>query len=99
MIADANCPGPPGSWTPVIDHAKCDAKRACVDVCPYDVLGVQRMSAPDRAELGAIGKVRSSIHGRRTAYAVTPDACRGCGLCVAVCPERAITLREYPRRA
>lgn len=91
-----NCPGPRGAWTPVINHRRCEATRACVEVCPYDVLGVQRIGRADWAEIGPIGRLRSRVHGRRTAYAVTPDACQGCGLCVAVCPEHAITLREFP---
>ena len=81
----------------MIDHGRCEAKGPCVDACPYNVLGVQRISSADWAELGMIGKLRSRAHGRRTAYAVTPDACRGCGLCVEVCPEQAIQLREFPQ--
>ena len=90
------CPGPRGAWTPVINHRKCEAKRACVEACPYDVLGVQRISRADWEEIGTIGRLRSRANGRRTAYAVTPDACRGCGLCVEVCPEDAITMRSFP---
>lgn len=81
----------------MIDHGRCEAKGPCVDACPYDVLGVQQISSADWAELGVIAKLRSRAHGRRTAYAVAPDACRGCGLCVEVCPEQAIHLREFPR--
>lgn len=80
----------------MIDHRKCEAKRACVEVCPYDVLVVQRISRADWEDIGAIGRLRSRAHGRNTAYAVTPDECRGCGLCVAVCPENAITVRSFP---
>ena len=92
-----DCPGPRGAWTPVIDHRRCEAKGPCVTACPYDVLGIQRISAADWAELGTIAKLRSTAHRRRTAYVVTPDACRGCGLCVEVCPEQAIRLRAFPR--
>ena len=26
----------PGAWRPVVDHARCEGKRDCIDVCPYD---------------------------------------------------------------
>ncbi len=79
----------------MIHHRKCEAKRAYVEVCPYEVLGVQRISRADWEDIGTIGRIRSRVHGRRTAYAVTPDARRGCGLCVVVCPEDAITQRAF----
>ena len=96
IVVAGDCPGPRGAWTPVIDHRTCEAKRACVEACPYDVLGVQQISRADWHDIGTIGRLRSRVHGRLTAYAVTPDACRGCGLCVEVCPEDAITVRSFP---
>jgi 4Fe-4S ferredoxin len=32
------------------------------------------------------------VHGMKMAYTPNADACRSCGLCVAACPEHAITL-------
>jgi NAD-dependent dihydropyrimidine dehydrogenase PreA subunit len=55
-------------------------------------LDVLPITAADFGALGLIGKLKSVAHGRKTAYAVQPDACRGCGLCVAACPEHAISL-------
>lgn len=77
---------------PVVDHGRCEAKRACVDVCPNEVFEVRRMDPEDFARLGAIGRLRSLAHRRMTAYVARPEQCGECGLCVAACPEQAITL-------
>jgi ferredoxin len=34
------------------------------------------------------------VHGLKIAYTPNVDACRSCGLCVAACPEHAITLAK-----
>ena len=77
---------------PVVDHGRCEAKRACVQVCPNDVFEVRRMDPDDFARLGALGKLKSVTHRRMTAYVARPDQCNACGLCVPACPERAIQL-------
>ena len=77
---------------PVIDHGRCEAKRDCVRVCPYDVFEVRRMVDTDFAQLGILGKLKSIVHGRKTAYTPRASACEACGKCVAACPEKAIKL-------
>lgn len=86
------CKAPAGTYLPVIDHARCEGKRDCVQVCPYGVFEVRRIDDADFARLGLLAKLKSVAHRRQAAYAVGADACRACGLCVVACPEDAITL-------
>ena len=95
--ADPNRPGEkckaePGTWAPVVDRSRCEGKHDCVDVCPYDVFEVRRIEDADYAALGFFARLKSSAHGRKTAYTPNADACRACGLCVVACPEEAVTL-------
>jgi 4Fe-4S ferredoxin len=85
------------SARPVIDHGRCEAKRDCVNVCPYDVFEVRTIDHDDYQALGFLGRLRSVAHGRQTSYPVRADACHACGLCVKACPEQAITLLHLAR--
>lgn len=87
---------PAGTFAPVVDRARCEGKRDCVDVCPEDVFEVRRMDDADFAALGLFAKLKSRAHGRKTAYTPRADACRSCGLCVTACPEKAIKLQRRP---
>lgn len=84
---------------PVIDRTRCEGKRDCVDICPFDVFEVRRMDDADFDALGFLARLKSRAHGRQTAYAVRADACQACGLCVVACPERAIRLTGTPEQA
>ena len=86
------CRAEPGRYAPRIDHAKCEGKRDCVEVCPYGVFEVRRIDDADFAALSIFGKLKSIVHGRQTAYASAASQCQACGLCVVACPEHAITL-------
>ena len=90
------CIAPSGTWHPVIDHSRCEAKSDCVTVCPNDVFEVRRIKNEDFAALGVLAKLRVVAHRRRSAYAVNAHACRACGLCVVACPEDAIELVAPP---
>jgi NAD-dependent dihydropyrimidine dehydrogenase PreA subunit len=83
----------PGRFVPVVDLTRCEGKKDCTEVCPYDVFEVTRITDADFAGLSPFGKLRSMAHRRQAAYAVRADACHACGLCVVACPESAITLR------
>lgn len=88
------CRGEPGSTLPVVDRSRCEGKKDCVVVCPYDVFEVRRIDDVDFANLGFLAKLKSRAHGRLTAYTPRADKCRACGLCIVACPEKAIRLVE-----
>jgi NAD-dependent dihydropyrimidine dehydrogenase PreA subunit len=92
-----DCKQPPGVMVPVVNHAKCEGKRECVAVCPYDVFEVRRIDDADFAKLGVLGKLKSLAHRRQTAYTPRAVDCRACGKCVAACPEKAIRLTRSSR--
>jgi len=91
--ADA-CKFPPGIMVPVIDPGRCEAKGPCVAACPFDVLAIRVVPAAEKAAFPFFDRVKLFFHGGKQAFAVNADACRGCGLCVQVCPEEAIKLRR-----
>ncbi len=96
MSATPDCKHPAGTFVPVIARGKCEGKEDCVEVCPYDVFTVGRISDEDFAALGFFEKLKSRVHGRKTAYTPNAAACQACGKCVTACPEKAITLRRLP---
>ena len=89
---DANCKAGPGEFAPVIDRNRCEGKAQCEAVCPYHVFVIDVLPKEQRTELTLRGKVKGLAHGWRQAFTPNADACHACGLCVAACPERAITL-------
>jgi len=86
------CKAAPGAWQPVVDHARCEGKRDCVDVCPYDVFEVRRIDDADFQALGWLTRAKVFVHRMQTAYTPRAAACQACGLCVVACPEDAIRL-------
>ncbi len=81
-----------GILKPVIDRNRCEAKAACVRVCPYAVFEIRRLSDDERRGLSWIGRLKTLAHGGKQAFPVRADQCHGCALCVDACPEKAIAL-------
>lgn len=94
-----NCQAEPGVWRPVVHRGRCEGKKDCAEVCPYDVFSIERMTDADFAALSFVERIKARVHGRITAYTPNADACRACGLCVVACPEKAITLERVPTLA
>lgn len=89
----SDCKQPPGVYVPVVDRSACEGKRECVTACPYDVFEVRVIDTIDYAQLSFLGRLKSRVHGRLTAYTPRAPDCRACGKCVTACPEKAITLK------
>ena len=77
---------------PVVDRNRCEGKAECAAVCPYGVFEVRRIDDQDFQALSFLGRLKSRVHGRQTAYTPRADACQACGLCVVACPEHALAL-------
>lgn len=87
-----------GRVVPVVDTSRCEGKRDCVEVCPYDVFTVRKLTSAERAALGLMTRFKVLVHGGKQAFVERPDECHACGLCVQACPEKAIQLRAAGAR-
>ena len=67
-------------------------QEACVAACPYDVFTLGTLPPAERRHLTWIGTLKGFGHRWHQAFATNAEACHACGLCVAACPEKAITL-------
>jgi len=92
-----SCTPEPTGQVPVVNRNRCEAKDDCARVCPYDVFEVRVLAPEESAGVSFRGRLNLIVHRNRQAVVARPDDCHACGLCVAACPERAITLT--PRAA
>jgi 4Fe-4S ferredoxin len=88
------CKQEAGTFAPVIDRNRCEGKEDCVQVCPYDVFEMRRLSPDDKRSLPFVSRVKAMLHRNWQAFAVRADQCHACGLCVAACPTHAIKLER-----
>src|SRR5262245_4859946 len=97
MSAATDCPQPAGALKPVIDTRKCEGKSDCVEVCPYDVFEVRKLTREENAALPLLARLKVAAHGGKQGFVLHADQCHGCGLCVSACPEHAIRLISATR--
>jgi 4Fe-4S ferredoxin len=97
--AAGSCKQEPGVVAPQVDLKRCEGKGDCERVCPERVFEVRRIEDEDYRALGLLQKFKLRVHGMKIAYTPNIDACRSCGLCVAACPEQAITLARTSSRS
>lgn len=57
-----------------------------------EVLAMGVLPTDEARSLTLVGAIKACVHGYRQARIVNVEACMGCGDCVRVCPEQAITL-------
>jgi 4Fe-4S ferredoxin len=95
--AAADCKFAAGIMIPVIDPMRCEAAGPCIPICPYQVLAIREVTAMEKAKMPLIGRLKLFVHGGKQAFAVDPDSCHGCGLCVKACPEKAIKLHKLDK--
>lgn len=86
------CKTEAGVLQPQIDRRRCEGKADCERVCPYGVFKVGTLPPEQRRGLGLRGHIKGMAHRWQQAIVVDAAACHACGLCVAACPEKAITL-------
>ena len=85
---------PAGRLRPIIDPQKCEGAGPCISICPVDVFTLRKLTSNERSSLTIKARVKVFVHGGKQAFVTQADACRGCGLCVSVCPEKAIKLEK-----
>ncbi|WP_035846528.1 ATP-binding protein [Crocinitomix catalasitica] len=85
------CDETSGKLKPVINPNSCGGKEDCIPVCPYDVLEMRTITDEDKKDLNLKGKIKTFFNNQK-AYLKNEDQCHACGLCVQVCPEKAIKL-------
>ncbi len=88
-----DCRAAAGSYAITVDRNRCEGKGDCVEVCPYRVFEVRTIDTADYKKLTLVGKLKSRVHGGKTAYTPNLGACQACGMCVVACPEHALSLR------
>jgi 4Fe-4S ferredoxin len=86
---------PAGKLMPVINAERCEGAGPCMDVCPVDVFEMREPTEAERDALSWKARVKVWVHGGQQAFVIRAQDCRGCGLCVTACPEKAITLARY----
>lgn len=88
---NSTCKEESGKLKPTINLNDCGGKEDCIPACPYGVLEMRPISDEDRKTLNLKGKLKTFFNEKK-AYVTDSNLCHACGICVQVCPEKAIKL-------
>ena len=82
---------------PAWDADKCIQCNNCAFVCPHATIRPFMLTEEEAAAAPAAAKIRDVKAGKgkgvyKYTMAVSPLDCMGCGVCVGVCPTKAITM-------
>lgn len=77
-----------GGRLAIIDKDKCTECGKCEEVCRFEAV------REDRSKKQEARSKHSHYSPLTTHYYIDPLSCEGCGACLLVCPEEAITLKE-----
>jgi 4Fe-4S ferredoxin len=80
------------SVRPVINFNRCKAHGVCTHVCNQNVFMIKQITVEQFGELSFLGKLKALLNDNHKSFAVNPENCIGCGLCVDACGENAISL-------
>ncbi len=70
-----------GGVVATVDPSKCTGCLTCVRICPFG-------AAQINPQLAGVGQILGAVE-------IKAAACRGCGLCPAECPAKAIQLQHF----
>jgi len=94
-MATTDCKPEAGLLRPMVNQSRCEAKKDCEAVCPYNVFEVRKLSGDERKALSLPSRLKLFVHGGQQAFVVRGEDCHSCGLCVTACPEKAIKLAKF----
>ncbi|MDD5938480.1 MAG: pyruvate:ferredoxin (flavodoxin) oxidoreductase [Clostridiales bacterium] len=89
---------------PAWDENKCIQCNQCAYVCPHATIRPFALTADEAANAPAAAKIVDIKAGKgkgvyKYTMAVSPLDCMGCGVCVGVCPTKAITMEPQESQA
>ena len=89
---------------PAWDSAKCIQCNQCAYVCPHATIRPFALTADEAKNAPAAAKIVDIKAGKgkgvyQYTMAVSPLDCMGCGVCVGVCPTKAITMEPQESQA
>ena len=89
---------------PEWDEVKCIQCNQCAYVCPHATIRPYALTEAEAAAAPAAAKIVDIKAGKgkgvyKYTMAVSPLDCMGCGVCVGVCPTKAITMKPQESQA